>query len=77
MEKNKGTGLEALVLSSQLGFTLAMPIVLGALAGHWIDSKLGTGIVFLILLLLAGLVTGIVAAYTLIVGVTKRKSKDE
>ena len=73
MDKNKGTGYEALILCSQLGLTLAVPIVLGALAGHWIDGKLGTGMIFFVLLLLLGLAGGFVGAYQQIMAVTKKK----
>lgn len=73
MNKKRFTGLEALVLCSQLGFTIAMPIVLGALAGRWIDSKLGTGMTFMIVLLITGVAAGIYGAYTQIMSVTKKR----
>jgi len=73
MDKKKYSGLEALVLCSQLGFTIALPIVLGALAGHWIDGKLGSGMIFLILLTVLGTIAGIFGAYSQINSVTKRR----
>lgn len=73
MDNNKRTGYNAFTLISQLGLTLAVPIILGALAGHWIDGKLGTGMIFFVLLLLLGLVGGFVGAYQQIMAVTKRK----
>lgn len=75
-KKNKSqaeSGLEALALFSQLGLTMALPILLGALAGHWIDGKLGTGMIFFILLLCLGIAGGIVGAYRQIMLVTKKK----
>ena len=50
MDKKKETGYEAYALVSQLGFTIAIPIILGAASGHWIDGKLGTEPIFLLLL---------------------------
>lgn len=66
-------GLEALVLFSQLGLTMAIPILLGAIGGHWLDEKLGTKVLFLILLLCLGIVGGIAGAYRQITVVTKGK----
>lgn len=77
MTKNKKTGLEsgleAFALFSQLGLTMAFPIALGAIAGHWLDGKLGTGVACLIIFLLLGIAGGIVGAYRQITAVTKRK----
>lgn len=82
MEDNKGpqkdrpgmgAGLEALALCGQLGLTLAIPIVLGAVAGHWLDGKLKTGMIFLILLLILGIAAGIIGAYNQVMSVTKKK----
>lgn len=73
MDKNKNTGYEALVLCTQLGLTLAMPIVLGALFGHWLDGKLGTGMILFIAFLVLGLGAGFVGAYQQIMSVTKKK----
>ncbi|MDD3168049.1 MAG: AtpZ/AtpI family protein [Eubacteriales bacterium] len=78
-EKNKKTGanagLEALTLLTQLGLTMAIPIVLGAVAGHWIDGKLGTGMIFLLILLCLGIAGGIIGAYRQIMLVTKHKNR--
>lgn len=68
-EKDKsgiGSGLEALVLIPQLGLNIAIPIILGAAAGHWIDGKLGTGMIFSMILLFLGIADGIFGAYRLI-----------
>lgn len=67
--------MEALALLTQLGLTLATPIILGALAGHWIDNKLGTNVLFFVLLLVAGIVGGIFSAYQQIMSVTRKKKK--
>ena len=75
-DKNKsgiGSSLEALTLITQLGLTIAIPIVLGVAAGHWIDGKLGTGMVFSLILLIIGIAGGITGAYRLVAAVVKRK----
>lgn len=66
-------GLEALVLFSQLGLTMAIPILLGAIGGHWLDEKLGTKVLFLIVLVCLGITGGIAGAYRQITAVTKKK----
>ena len=42
-----------------LGFGLAVPIILGAFLGHWLDGKWGTGPA----LTLVGIVVGMVAGF--------------
>ncbi len=68
-----GSGLEAFALISQLGMTLALPIVLGAVAGNWLDERLGTGMIFFLILLFLGIAGGLAGAYRLIADVGKRK----
>ena len=67
------SGFEALALVSQLGLTIAIPIVLGAYGGHWLDEKLGTGMIFSIVLLCVGIAGGVVGAYRQVMMVTKKK----
>lgn len=75
-EKNSKTnGLTAFILVSQLGFTIATPIVVGVLVGHWLDEKFGTNILFLLLLTLLGIATGIIGGYRQIEQATKTKRK--
>lgn len=73
MDKNKSTGLEALALCSQLGLTMAIPIVLGIIGGNWLDKRLGTGMVFLAILLVIGILAGFIGAYQQIMATTKNK----
>lgn len=69
------SGLEAYALVTQLGLSIALPIVLGAAAGHWIDVKLGTGIIFFLILLCLGLAGGFAGAYRLITAVGRKTDK--
>lgn len=48
-----------------LGWSVSLPPVGGALLGHWIDRKLGGGVVFALLGLLLGAVAGAYALWRL------------
>jgi F0F1-type ATP synthase assembly protein I len=48
---------QALAVASQFGVTLAVCVVLGVLAGQWLDSRLNTGIIFTLIGVLVGLAT--------------------
>jgi predicted F0F1-ATPase subunit len=75
-DKNKsgwGSSLESLTLITQLGLTIAIPIVLGAMAGHWLDVKFGTEAIFSIILILLGIAGGIAGAWHLVTAVIKWK----
>lgn len=50
---------------SGLGFTIAIPIVLGTVIGHYLDGYFQTKALFTLLGLLLGLAAGIIGAYRL------------
>jgi len=50
---------------SGLGFTIAIPIVLGTVLGHYLDGNFRTEPLFTLLGLLLGLVAGAYGAYRL------------
>ena len=50
------TTFQALAVASQFGITLAVSVVLGYFAGHWLDDRLNTGIIFTLIGVLLGLV---------------------
>ncbi len=56
---------ESLALVGQLGFIIAIPLALGAFVGNYLDSLTHQSILFLMLGLLLGLITGIYGAYRL------------
>ncbi len=68
-----GASLAPLTLITQLGLTMAIPIVLGAMAGHWLDVKFGTEAIFSVILILLGIAGGIAGAWRLVASVTKWK----
>ena len=55
----------SLALVGQLGFTIAIPIVLLAVGGNLLDGYAHTGHIFVLLGLLLGLAAGIYGAYRL------------
>lgn len=69
----RSSGLDAITLCSQLGLTIAVPIILGMLGGNWLDKKLGTGHIFFLILLTLGIVAGFVSAYRQIMGTIGKK----
>lgn len=69
----RSSGLDAITLCSQLGLTIAVPIILGMLGGNWLDKKLGTGHVFFLILLTLGIVAGFVSAYRQVMGTIGKK----
>jgi len=65
-DRNPFAGLGAVVLVGYLGLVVAVPIVLGVLAGVYLDDRLGeTGLV-LILFILLGIVSGIYNGYRVV-----------
>jgi ATP synthase protein I len=69
------SGLTTIAFVSQLVMSIITPIVLGALAGHWLDGKLGTGIIFFLTLFCLGIAGGIFNAYKLINTIEKKNNK--
>jgi ATP synthase protein I len=65
MKKKPPSAWESLALMGQLGFTIAIPLVAGALLGNYLDSVTHQKTLFLLLGLLLGLIVGIYGAYRL------------
>lgn len=57
--------LGSLAALGGMGFTLAIPIAIGAIVGSYLDGHFHTGYLFLLFGLLLGLITGIYGAYRL------------
>ena len=55
----------SLALMGQLGFTIAIPLALGAWGGSYLDGITGTRSLYLLLGLLLGLIVGVYGAYRL------------
>jgi ATP synthase protein I len=54
------TTVQSLAVASQFGITLAVSVILGVVAGQWLDGRLNTGILFTLI----GVLLGLVAAAT-------------
>jgi F0F1-type ATP synthase assembly protein I len=50
---------QALAVASQFGITLAACVILGYFAGHWLDDRLKTAILFTLIGVLLGLVAAV------------------
>ncbi len=56
---------ESLAFAGQFGFTIAVPLALGAILGNYLDGITHQNTIFLLLGLLLGLIIGIYGAYRL------------
>jgi predicted F0F1-ATPase subunit len=65
-----------LALGSQLGLSIALPVILGLAAGYWIDTRLGTLPWITLVLTLIGAVVGPIFAYRWVIS-TIRKHFEE
>ena len=63
MANKKRPDYSAMALVGQLGFTIGVPVFLGIALGRFIDQKLETSPLFLVILLLLGLAAGLTTAY--------------
>ncbi len=63
---------EALGTLAGLGFTIAVPIAVFTIGGHYLDGVTHTNPLFILLGLLLGLISGIYGAYRLLSRVFQR-----
>lgn len=70
------TTFQALAVASQFGITLAVSVVLGFLAGHWLDEHLNTGIIFTLIGVLLGLVGSVTNTVRLYRALLRRVQAD-
>lgn len=61
-----GRGLAYLALFTEIGVVLFVTTLGGALAGHWLDERLGTKPILLVVGFLAGMAVGAVADWRLV-----------
>ncbi|MEH7443378.1 MAG: AtpZ/AtpI family protein [Mesobacillus sp.] len=66
MRQNKRNPLQAMALTSAILSQLVGSILIGIFSGRWLDHKVGTEPLFLILGLLMGLAAGVYAMLRLI-----------
>jgi ATP synthase protein I len=71
------TTYQALAVASQFGITLAVSVVLGYFAGHWLDDRLNTGIIFTLIGVLLGLVAAMVNTVRLYRALLRKTSETD
>ncbi|MDI3481491.1 MAG: hypothetical protein PWQ97_1146 [Tepidanaerobacteraceae bacterium] len=59
-------GIQYIVVLSQIGLNIALPIVGGVYAGAYLDKRFSTGSAFLILGILLGVLSGITGVYRIV-----------
>ena len=64
-----------MALGLELGFAIAIPLVGFLLFGLWLDRKIGTTPLFMILFLLAGLITVAIEVKQLILPFLEKRSQ--
>ncbi len=70
---DKSNMLKNLVLISQIGISMLVPILGGGWLGTVIDKKLGTGIIFFVILIILGIISAFVTLFKITVGSNNRK----
>jgi len=63
---------ENLALLSQVGIMMIVPIAGGLFAGNWLDKKLGTSPLFLLLLIAIGTASAFVSLYKFTMAANKK-----
>lgn len=72
--KNKFQIYENLAFVSQIGIMMVVPIFLGVYIGNWIDEKLNTGSIFLLIFVVLGVASSFLNLYKVTVSrLGKRK----
>lgn len=66
---------ENLVFVSQIGISMAMPIFLGVYGGNWLDQKIGTTGIFLLLGILFGVGSSFMNLYKIAISRSKDRRK--
>jgi F0F1-type ATP synthase assembly protein I len=65
------------VLFSEIGFVLLFTVLAGTLAGYWLDQRLGTVPVFVLVGFAVGCASGSIGCWHLMVRFLKRLDEDD
>ncbi len=76
MRNNKIEILKNLVLVTQLGISVSLPIIAGVYIGAYLDNKFGTAPIFLIVCLIMFSIGGFANVFKM-VGFKKKKTDEE
>ena len=63
MKDNKSKILQNLALVSQIGLSMALPILGGVYIGNFLDDKLNTGYIFLGVFSVLGIITSFISLF--------------
>ncbi len=75
MSNHKFSIFQNLSLITHLGILMILPIFGGVFLGNWIDKKLQTGNVFLLIFVIIGVASGFLNVYKVVMKDIKKKSK--
>lgn len=73
MRKLDFRSLQNLALITQIGFIMIIPIFGGVFLGHYLDTRFGTGSLFLFIFI----IIGVISAFMNLFKLTIRKSKNK
>ncbi len=65
-----------LAVGSQLGLSIALPVILGLAVGYWLDTRLGTLPWITLLLVLIGTVSGPIIAYRWVISAVQKRFEE-
>jgi ATP synthase protein I len=65
-EPTAATFWRSLSVLGTVGWSIALPAAGGALLGHHLDARLGTGVRFTLMLLAAGVLLGVILAWNVL-----------
>lgn len=78
MSKLKFKDLENLGLITQIGMIMILPIIGGLFLGKWLDEKLNTGNIFLLVMVILGVIIAFLNLFRYTMrDIEKRSDKDE
>lgn len=73
--EDKNTLWKALALAWELGYTIAVPLVIFALGGRLLDQRLGTTPIFLLIGILLALIVSTLGVYKKTTSIIKNETK--
>jgi len=65
-----------LAMGSQLGLSIALPVILGLAVGYWIDTRLHTLPWITLLLTLVGAISGPIIAYRWVISTIRKRFEE-
>ncbi len=68
--------MKAYALLTQIGINMFTYLIVGVLIGNFIDNKLGTSPIFLMIFMISGIIGGFRSVYRLIIGDETKNGKE-